>query len=605
MYDKLKTLQTFSLYSLVFGFIIILVCQPITAQISNNTNNSSLPPYPDQPPINPKLEATQKFWSPPAVHKVTDNVWSAVGFSLANGIMIEGTDGLIIIDTGMTYEEAKKMIKELRKIQPDKPVKAVIYTHGHVDHVSGAGAFVEEGKGGKVDIYAHDTTLGFYVNENALLGPIQAQRAAHASGALLLEEGPDREFIGIFPPTNPGTISFVPPTITFSDEMDIEVAGIKLKLMHTQGETSDQINIWMPEEKVLFIGDNVYGVLPNIYSIRGHTYRDPIVHINALDTALSLKPEFMVGSHQKPVTGNSNITEILTSVRDAVQYIYDQTIRGMNQGYTADELAQMITLPKSLEEHPWLNQARGLVPWYVKQIYYGNLGWFEGDPAFLNATSLLERSKHIVDGFGGVNDTLLKVREAIDKGEYQWASELATYILKFDPKNTEAKLLKAHALRVIGQQLPAEDGRHWYLTTALELEGKLDVDPSKIAVTSPEQLASLPVDDLLKILSTKIDPVKAEGVNKILGVNFTDLNKDYTLHVRNSILAVQNTFPQNPDMSITLDSDTYKSIVNGTQNIVDAVNSGNVKLEGNIKDLESFVSIFDPLLLYKESTKYE
>ncbi|MGE3858915.1 MAG: alkyl sulfatase dimerization domain-containing protein [Nitrososphaeraceae archaeon] len=578
-------------------------------QHSNNTSTAlqSLTgiPYPDQPPINPKLEATQKFWSPPAIHKVTDNVWSAVAYSLANGIMIEGTDGLIIIDTGMTYEEAKNMIKELRKIEPDKPVKAIIYTHGHVDHVSGAGAFVEEAKGGKVDIYAHDSTLGFYVNENALLGPIQSQRAAMAAGALLPKEGPDKEFMGIFPVTSPGNVSFVPPTKTFSDEMDIEVAGVKLKLIHVQGETTDHINVWMPEEKVLFIGDNSYGIVPNIYSLRGHTYRDPIGYVNALDTAIALKPEFMVGSHQKPVSGNANITEILTAVRDATQYIYDQTIRGMNQGYTADELAQMITLPKQLQEHPWLNQARGLVPWYVKQIYYGNLGWYEGDPAFLNATSLVERSKHIVDGFGGVNQTLLKVREAIDDKDYQWASELATYVLKFDPNNTEAKLLKAHALRIIGQQLSAADGRNWYLTTALELEGKLKIDPNKLSVTSPQQLASLPVDDLLKILSTKISPVKAEGVNKTLGINFTDLNKDYTLNIRHSILAVHDIFPQNPDMSITLDSDTYKSIVNGTQSIVNAVKSGNVKFEGNIKDLESFVSLFDPLLMYKETTKYE
>lgn len=133
----------------------------------------------------------------------------------------------------------------------------------------------------------------------------------------------------------------------------------------------------------------------------------------------------------------------------------------------------------------------------------------------------LDRSRHIVEGFGGVNQTLLKVREAIDKGEYQWASELATYILKVDPQNTEAKLLKAHALRVVGQRFTAMDGRTWYLTTALDLEGKITVDPNAVAVTSPEQLASLPIDNLLEILSTKLDPVKSNGVNKTLGLNIT------------------------------------------------------------------------------------
>ena len=120
------------------------------------------------------------------------------------------------------------------------------------------------------------STLAFNVNENALLGPIQSLRAAYAAGALLPKEGPDRQFIGILP-TSPdrGNISFIPPTKTFSDQMDVDISGVKLKLIHVQGETTDHINVWHPE--------------------------DPLVQINALDTALSFHPNFVVGSHQKPI----------------------------------------------------------------------------------------------------------------------------------------------------------------------------------------------------------------------------------------------------------------------------------------------------------------
>jgi alkyl sulfatase BDS1-like metallo-beta-lactamase superfamily hydrolase len=583
----------------LLGLITMLMTQPAVSMGYNMT----MPAYPDQPPINPKLADTPRFWSPPGIYQVTPNVWSAVGFGTANGVVIKGTDGLIIIDTGFNYEEGKKMMQEIRKVAPDLPVKAIIYTHGHMDHVNGGLAFTEEGQ--NVTVYAHDSTLAFYSGENALLGPIQAMRSAHATGALLPKEGPDRSFTGIFPEVSPGNVTFIPPTKTFSDKLDIEEAGVKLTLMHVRGETSDHINVWYPEEKVLFIGDNWYGIVPNIYSVRGSTFRDPLVQIEALDTALSLHPEFAVGSHQKPIIGSENVTNILTSTRDVLQYLRDQTIRGMNQGYTADELAQMITLPKQFQDNPYLTLSRGLVPWYVKQIYNGYLGWYEGDPAFLNATSLVDRSRNIVEGFGGVNQTLLKVREAIDKGEYQWASELATYILKGDPQNTEAKLLKAHALRAVGQRFTAMDARHWYLTTALELEGKITVDPNAVAVTSPEQLASLPIDNLLEILSTKLDPVKSNGVNKTLGLNITDSDKGYTLHVRNNVLAVTDTLPTNPDMSLTLDLDTYKSIVNGTQKVMDAVEAGTVKLVGNEADLENFVAMFDPLVVVAPVAKAE
>lgn len=563
--------------------------------MANTSNTMTMPTYHNQPPISPKLEALTSFWSPPGVYQVKPNVWSAVGFGPANIIMIKGIDGLII-DTGIGYGQGKKVMQEFRNLVPDLPVKAIIYTHGHVDHVQGAGAFVEQGE--NVAVYAHESTLAFYVNENALLGPIQSLRAVYATGVLLPKEGPDRQFMGILP-TLPdrGNISFIPPTTTFSDQMDVDVSGVKLKLIHVRGETTDHINLWYPKEKVLFIGDNVYGVLPNIYSIRGVRFRDPLDQINALDTALSFHPNFVVGSHQKPIMDSAEVIDILTSVRDALEYIRDQTIRGMNKGYTADELAQMITLPKHLAEHPWLTQGRGPVAWFVKEIYNGYVGWYEGDPAFLDAISLVERSKHIVDGFGGINHTVLKVREAIENGKDQWASELATYVIKVDPQNIEAKLLKAHALRVVGQRMTAADGRQWYLTAALELEGKIKIDPNKFAVTSPQQLAALPIDNLLEILATKIDPVKAEGASMTLAISISDIGKNYLLHVRNGVLAVRkDTIPENFDMLLTLDLDAFKSIVNGIQTIVDFVRTGRAKFEGNIKDLEKFVAIFDPLL---------
>ncbi len=120
--------------------------------------------YPDQPPIHPEILEKNDFWSPPEVVKVTDGVWVAVGFDLTNSILIGGDDGIIIVDTLSIYENAKKVIDEFRDIT-DKPVKAIIYTHAHLDHVSGTGAFVEEGE--DVEIYAHESSLDFYINENS------------------------------------------------------------------------------------------------------------------------------------------------------------------------------------------------------------------------------------------------------------------------------------------------------------------------------------------------------------------------------------------------------------------------------------------------------
>jgi alkyl sulfatase BDS1-like metallo-beta-lactamase superfamily hydrolase len=555
----------------------------------------NMPPYPDQPSIHPNLLAGYDYSNPPAVHKVTDGVWVAVGYDLANSIMIEGDDGIIIVDTMSTYEDAKEVLAEFRKIT-DKPVVAIIYTHGHLDHVHGTGAFLEEGE--DIEIYAHESHVDFYINENSVLGPIAAQRSAFASGAFLPDEGPDRYHYGILAPMFPGTIAYAPPTQIFSDELEVEISGVKMKMVYVAGESSDQIYVWLPDKKVLLIGDNIYAIIPNIYTLRGSVYRDPMNYVNALDKMIPLEAEYLVPNHVKPVIGKENVRDVLVSTRDATQYIYDQTIRGMNQGHTADELANMITLPEHLDNHPWLTKNRNQVSSHVKQVYYGNLGWYEGDPAFLTPIPLKERSQKIVEGFGGIENTISAIREAIDDGDYKWAAELSTYAIHSDNDNEEAKLLKAHALRVLGQRSDSMDIRHWSLTEARVLEGKITIVPGAFTQTSPEQMAELPIEKLLGFLPTKLDPQKAAGVDTILGITYSDIGMDFTLHVRNSILAVTDGAPDNSDMSITLDSETHKLIVGGHLNILDAIESGQVELEGDVHNLVNFMNLFDNLSVH-------
>jgi len=560
----------------------------------SETTSLELPPYPDQPSIHPKLLATNDSWFPPAVHQVTDNVWVAVGYDGANSIMIEGDDGLIIVDTLSTYEKAKEVIAEFRKIT-DKPVKAIIYTHGHLDHVHGTGAFLEEGE--DIEIYAHESHLDFYINENSILGPIGSMRSAHAIGVFLPTEGPDRFNAGIFGSVTPGTIAYVTPTQTFSDELEVEISGVKLKMIFVAGESSDQIYVWLPDKEVLLVGDNTYANIPNIYTLRGAVYRDPMNYVNAFDKMIPLEAEYMVGSHIKPVAGKEKILDILVSTRDATQYIFDQTIRGMNQGYTADELSRMIQLPEHLDNHPSLTKVRNDVSSHVKQIYYGNLGWFEGDSAFLNAISLKDRSHKIVDGFGGIDTTISSIRDAIDNEEYEWAAELGAYVLNVEPDNKEAKLLQAYVLRVLSFNSEGMDERHWLLTDALKLEGKITLYPGAFTQSSPEQMAELPIEKIIKFLPTKLDPQKAAGVDTVLGVTYSDIDMSFTLHVRNSILAVTDGAPDNPDMALTLDSDTHKLIVGGHLGILDAVESGHAKLSGDIDELVVFLNLFDILSL--------
>ncbi len=190
---------------------------------------------------------------------------------------------------------------------------------------------------------------------------------------------------------------------------------------------------------------------------------------------------------------------------------------------------------------------------------------------------------------------MLMTIDAIDNGEYEWAAELGSFTLSVEPENDQAKLLQSFVLRVLAQRSEGMDERNWLLTDARVLEGKITIVPGAFTQTSPEQMAELPIGKSLKPLSTKLDPQKAAGIDTVLGITYSDIGMDFTLHVRNSILAVTDGVPNDPDMTIILDSDTHKLIVGGHLNILDAMQSGQVELDGDADDLVDFMYLFDNL----------
>jgi alkyl sulfatase BDS1-like metallo-beta-lactamase superfamily hydrolase len=309
---------------------------------------------------------------------------------------------------------------------------------------------------------------------------------------------------------------------------------------------------------------------------------------------IDLNAEHLVLSHTRPVSGAENVRDVLTSTHDGVQYIYDQTIRGINQGYTEDELAHMIDLPPSLIDHPWLQERYGERAWHVRGIVSGNVGWFEGDSTFLSAISFDEKSQKIVKGFGGIEKTIQEVRTAIDNGEYEWAAELATYAIKSDPDNEDAKLLKAHALRVLGQRAHSSGARNWYLTDALALEGKITIDPNALTVGDPEQIAGTPIKILLEQAPTRLDPQKAEGLNMVVGIVLPDVDESYTFHIRNSIAAFKTGLNDNLDVKFTVDASVLKETLAGTKKFEDSYAEGKITVEGDLNDAKTFISLFDP-----------
>lgn len=401
------------------------------------------------------------------VIEVTEGVHVAVGYGLANAILIEGTDGVIIVDTMESTLAAEAVKAEFDKIT-DKPVKAIIYTHNHYDHVYGAAVFAGDDA---PEVYAHADLDDLVKNRQDVVGPAIYPRSIRQFGVLMPAAARPNAGIGprlVFGAPGEGLNNYLEPTQTFEGELEFEAAGLKIKLVHAPGETDDQLYVWIPAKRVLMPGDNFYKAFPNLYAVRGTPYRDVRKWADSLDKMIAEEPEFLVPSHTRPLSGKDAIKETLGNYRDAIRYVLDETIKGMNLGKTPDELAHTITLPEALASQPYLHEYYGTVSWSVRSIFTGYLGWFDGNATNLFPSTPQDAARNMADLVGGTDALFAKAKEAMEAKNHQWTAELCDHVLALEPDNKDARLLKGRALVALGEGQISANGRNYYMTSGLQ-----------------------------------------------------------------------------------------------------------------------------------------
>ncbi len=536
------------------------------------------------------------------IYHVTGNVYSAVGYSLGNSIMIEGNDGVMIVDTLSSVEAAKQVREEFRKIT-QKPVVAVIYTHFHPDHTSGVKAFAssEDVAAGRVAIYAQESLLKNYVTQGELIGPILGVRSSYSFGAgMTAEERKDMNY-GLGPLYLPGTTSFIPPTKTFAETLDLTIVGVKLRLIHVPSETPDHLNVFLPDSRVLLSGDMIQGpAFPNIHTLRGASFRDPLAWVESIDRMRAVGAEHLVPSHGQPVSGKEKVEEVMRNYRDGIQFVHDQTIRYMNRGMTRDELVAAVKLPQHLASYsPYLREFYGTVSHSVREIYVGYLGWFEGDPVALDPTPPAESARRHVMLMGGRDRVLGEARQAMDAGDAQWAAELATYLIRMNHDDKDARAVKAEAFRKLGYASLNTNWRNWYLASAHELDGTLDVAAvttrARANFGSPETIAALPARVWVEGLTTRLKSEATLDVHTTMAFRFPDVKEEYGLEVRRGVAQFDESAPAKADVGISLDKRVLDQLIAGRMTLVRGLNSGQISVTaGTRADVLKFFEYFDP-----------
>ena len=517
--------------------------------------------------------------------EVTEGIYVAVGFALANAIMIEGDGSNIIIDTTGTVETAQE-VKDLFDSINSNPVEAIIYTHNHGDHTYGATVFAED----STEIYAHESTGKYLSRVIGILRPIISSRSSRMFGNVLPREEVENNGIGPFleigrDGRKPGLLY---PTKTFSDKLAFTAAGIEIELYHAPGETNDQLFVWLPEKRALFPGDNFYKTFPNLYTIRGTPYRDLVGWVNSIDMMRYLEPEYLVPSHTRPLVGAKTINNLLTTYRDAIQYVHDQTIRLMNMGMEPDEIAENLILPKHLGDSPYLQEFYGSPAWSAKNVFSGYLGWFDGNPSSLKPLPKREEATNIINLAGGWEKLFQEAEQSYLNEEFQWSLQLTDYLLRMKPDDRQTQLLRQSALVALGAKESNPNSRYYYLSSARELDE--NYKPNDILLPDIDVVKKYPIEAMMEVLKVNVIPEKSIDKDMQLLFTFTDSTKTFSLFLRKGVLEIQPFMIPGSSVQVKSKEEDLKAILSGIKSLPVSLVNGTLEIEGSRADLLSFFS---------------
>ncbi len=366
----------------------------------------------------------------------------------SNAYLIVTSEGRIVINTGMGFEAP--MHREAFDAVDSGPIRYVIFTQGHVDHVGGADQFIEAGT--EVVAHAHNPA---HQAEDGLIAGFRARRSYFAFAESISRA--NRFIREKLAGEVPGQSRPV-PTITFEDRLVFELGGLEVELLHAPGaETRDSLLVWLPQHRICFTG-NVFGALfghfPNLVTIRGDRYRDALTYVSTLDKILSLDAETLLVGHHQPVAGAALVRSEVERMRDAVLHVHDAVVAGMNEGKDIWTLMREIRLPAELE----VGEGYGKIAWSVRAIWENYVGWFHHHSTTeLYPVPPWSVHPDLCDLAGGPDVISEAARNKLASGAAVEAIHLAEVALARDPSHVGA----ARASRAAHQALLAETTNFW------------------------------------------------------------------------------------------------------------------------------------------------
>ncbi|MCA9236943.1 MAG: MBL fold metallo-hydrolase [Planctomycetales bacterium] len=458
-------------------------------------------------------------------------VHCALDFNLANVTLIETNGGYVAIDCGPSTETAAEVQRQFLDRSGSDRLHAIIYTHSHPDHIRGASAWHQS----ETPIWAQAGFAAELALQNKLPAAYMRRAAKQFGAGLPADIVPHN---GIGPRLDLGVEAAAPilyPTDTFDDFAALDHGDLHLQLHAAPGETHDHLFVWIPELKLLHAGDNFYRAFPNLYSIRGVAPRPVERWIASLDAMrrLSPAPECLILGHTEPIVGADRIAQVLTDYRDAIAFVHDSVVRGINDHKAPEQLVAEIQLPPRLARQPFLAEHYGTVRGAVRGIYDGYLGWFDGQAAHLDPLPRRDLAERLAPRLGGRVGMLEALQAALDQGDLPWAEWLGDHLLALDPRDKQAAELLAQTETRLADAEPNPLMHSWRLSDAAELRGQFH--PPKKPKVRAATIAHVPIDTLISVFPSRVNPVRSARVNLSIGFDLTDSDRRYTFTIRQGV----------------------------------------------------------------------
>lgn len=379
---------------------------------------------------------------------------ATVAVPQSNTFMVVTSDGNVIIDTSgpagaMPHHQMLTAVS-------GAPIKAIILTHGHGDHTGG----VAQWRGTGTDVIAHRSFREFLDYQRRLAGFFASRNAAQFGGGRPAAAA-------VRPSPGAAGAAALEPTKTFDDRLELAIGGVSFEILHTPGETPDHISVWLPQFRTALIGDNYYDSFPNIYTLRGTRPRWVLDYIASLNRVLALDPELVLPSHGLPIRGRDEIRKRLTRYRDAIQFVHDRTVAGMNDGKDVITVMREVKLPPDLD----IGETYGKISWSVRGIYEGYAGWFDGNPSTMFGTAAAAYGE-IVRMAGGADAVAARAKALVATDPVQ-ALYLTDMALGSEPAHLAALEARLAALRALERQSGNSNERGWLQAGIRDAEAKL------------------------------------------------------------------------------------------------------------------------------------